>query len=397
MHVLISAVSSSRHPTGICRHAANLARCLAGRDEVSKITLLTGSEQAAYFASAFRLCERKLTVTAVHLRNGSLARNRWYRDGLPQLARRCAPDIVHLSFPVPFVRKRFFSPVVTSLHDLYPYDIPGNFGFPRVLFNRLFLRQCLRNSDAIVCGSSFTLSRLRALANSNVTSKALRIYQCVESDSSESRRPSLPNLNDGPFCLCVAQHRRNKNLSLLLRTLSELRRSGLYQDLFLVVVGADGPETARLKKLVRQFALQPHVAFVNSLPDPELLWLYQNCELLIAPSTIEGFGLPVVEALQCGARVVCSDIPAFREIALNACTYFDLRAPSPSRALGHAISVALRGPAKRLEELHRFSATKVAAQFVSLYSRLLEATRVSIDSQEPISTGQVLGYDKLAG
>jgi len=398
MHVLISAVSSSRHPTGICRHAANLARCLAARDEVSQITVLTGAEQTHYFELAFQLRDRKLTMISANVGGGSVARNRWYMEGLPKAAKQCAADIVHLSFPVPFARESFSCPVVTSLHDLYPYDIPRNFGFPRVIFNRLFLRQCLRSSDAIVCGSEFTLSRLRAIADSAVTSKALRIYQCVESNPANIRRPLLPDTGGRPFLLCVAQHRRNKNLALLIRAFAELQRpGGQHRMLCLVIVGADGPETASLKKLVRQLALRHHVAFVSSLADPELCWLYRNCELFVAPSSIEGFGLPVVEALQYGARAVCSDIPAFRETAGNACQYFDLRAPSPAASLAEAVSVALQEPPRRPEGLHRFSAKEVAAQYVSMYSRLLAGQRAGADSQPLISTDPAFSYDRLAG
>jgi glycosyltransferase involved in cell wall biosynthesis len=398
MHVLICAVSSSRHPTGICRHATNLARCLAASDEVSQITVLTGGEQARYFDSAFQLRDRKLAMTTVNLHNGSIARNYWYMDGLPKEVKVYGPDVVHLSFPAPVVRERFSCPVVTSLHDLYPYDIPANFGFPRVIFNRLFLRQCLRNSDTIVCGSDFTLNRLRAIAGSAVKSKAIRIYQSVHSDPMSICRPSLPDMGGRRFLLCVAQHRRNKNLDLLIRALADLRRLGdQHQELYLVIVGADGPETASLKKLIRQLALQPHVTLINSLADPELCWLYRNCELFVAPSCIEGFGLPVVEALQCGARVACSDIPAFREIAGDACRYFDLRAPSPAVYMAQAVSATLQERRRRPEGLHRFSAEEVAAQYVSLYSQLLAEQQGSASSQEPISTDQVPGYDRLAG
>jgi glycosyltransferase involved in cell wall biosynthesis len=212
------------------------------------------------------------------------------------------------------------------------------------------------------------------------------------------RRPALPDLVGRRFLLCVAQHRRNKNLDLLIRAVAELARTkDQHQDLFLVIVGADGPETARLKKLICQLALQTRITLINSLADPELCWLYRNCELFVAPSSIEGFGLPLVEALQCGARVTCSDIPVFREIAGDTCRYFDLRAPLPAVSLAQAVSMTLQEPRRRPEGLHRFSLKEVAAQYVSLYSQLLTEQRTSASSLEPLSTDPVMGYDRLAG
>ena len=56
----------------------------------------------------------------------------------------------------------------------------------------------------------------------------------------------------------------------------------------------------------------------------ELQWCYRKCELLLAPSSIEGFGLPVAEALLAGCRIVCSDILAFRELEGKNCHYVPL-------------------------------------------------------------------------
>ena len=73
----------------------------------------------------------------------------------------------------------------------------------------------------------------------------------------------------------------------------------------LVIVGSQGPLTKQIVSQISSLSLHNNVVMANSLPDSELLWLYQHCELFLAPSSIEGFGLPLAEALRCGARVVC--------------------------------------------------------------------------------------------
>ena len=398
MHVLICSVSSSRQPSGICRHAANLARCLAERREITRITLLLGQWQIRYFVSALALGCPKLQVVSVDLHYGALARNIWYLRRLPAVINGYAPDIIHLSFPLPFLRGSVACPVVTSLHDLYPYDMPENFGHHRAVFNRLFLRQCLRNSASIVCSSDFTLSRLRSLVPQIATGKAIRIYQSVYFKAGVSEELSVPDLHKGSFVLCVAQHRRNKNLDLLLAGFSELRqRGGRLEAMNLVIVGGPGPETAHLKHVVRQLLLQRKVVFLAAVADATLLWLYQNSELLVATSSIEGFGLPIIEALQCGTRVVCSDIPVFREIAGDAVRYFNLHSASPATELANAMVAASHDPSPEPEALDQFRSSAVAEQYLSLYSQLLATRGLHNVGEVPELLDADITYDGLPG
>lgn len=141
MHILIAALHRSTKPTGICRHAANLARSLADLAEVTQVTLVTGAWQRHYFETAFALSSPKIHMIDVAIQNRSSGRNLWFLFELPKLANQQHPDIVHLAFPLPFWRSRFHCPVVATIHDLYPYECPENFGRIRAIFNRLFLRQ----------------------------------------------------------------------------------------------------------------------------------------------------------------------------------------------------------------------------------------------------------------
>ena len=375
MHVLISAVSSARQPSGICRHAANLANILADAQEISRATLLVGCWQRRYFRDAFGLSSSKAEVIAVDLRNNPYARNVWYHFRLPEIARAYEANVVHLSFPVPIRRSAFASPVVLSLHDLYPYDAPLNFGRIRVLFNRAFLRQCLKASDAVVCSSDFTLNRLRLRTPSLASLKAMRIYQSVALDPQETRAPTNSKLRAQPFLLAVAQHRSNKNLDLLLSAFAEFRRFVARDSFQLVIVGSEGPKTYDLRSLTERLSLQQHVHFLSELTDAKLCWFYRRCELMVVPSSIEGFCFPVAEALRCGSRVLCSDIPTLREIGESRCEYFSLQQCDPP-ALAGAMNATLQKPAPEPHISDRFRADEIARQYVTLYSTLIKGGRL---------------------
>ena len=171
----------------------------------------------------------------------------------------------------------------------------------------------------------------------------------------------------------VAQHRANKNILLALKVFEELlREKTINGETLLVLVGNHGPETAAIRSLIEQRSLKTSVRLIDGVTDGELRWLYANCEFLMAPSSMEGFGLPVVEGLLCGSRVVCSDIPALREIGGDACHYFDLHAESDSSAMIAAVCDALSKPARRAKRLDRFFPENVAREYAALYLQLRE-------------------------
>jgi glycosyltransferase involved in cell wall biosynthesis len=368
MNLLITAISSATGPSGICRHAYNLVRCADSRGEMTNIILAIGNWQESYFRSSFNLESRRVSIVTINIANNAFARNMWYLRELPKLAEKIAADIVHLSFPVPIRRSVMRCPVVLSLHDLYPYDEPNNFGFPKVFFNRVFLQQCLKEADCIACVSETTNSRLKARFPRLAHRKSVVVHNCVTIGSVEQVLPVGPQCD---FVLMVAQHRANKNIPLALKVFEEiLQRKMIDQHALLLLVGNRGPETAAIRSLIEQRSLAGSVKLIDGVTDGELRWLYENCEILMVPSSMEGFGLPIVEGLFCGSRVVCSDIPAFREVGGDTCHYFDIHAEPESSAMVEAICNALKEPARPAKRLDRFLLENIAREYAALYLEL---------------------------
>jgi len=282
------------------------------------------------------------------------------------------PDLIHLTYPVPINAAQFQCAVVLTLHDLYPYEIPANFRFPRVFFNRLILRQSLRNVDAIACVSDATLTQLKHFAPEHVWQNAIRVYNCVEPASSYMAKSPLSELCGRPFLLCVAQHRRNKNILLLVRVFGSLLSQGaIHPATNLLVVGITGPETAAIRQTVAQRSLSRRVFFRNGLTDSELQWCYERCDALAVPSITEGFGLPVAEGLLAGCRVICSNIPALREVGQDRCQYFSL-GRDEEVDLADAITRSLKQPKPPAIPLPHLSAGVLAQEYVGLYRQVLE-------------------------
>lgn len=377
MHLLIASVSAATSPTGICRHAANIVRGMLALPSVQKVTMLTGNWQADYFRDAFNLHSDRLDIRGIAISNRSIARNLWYLRDLPAAARACGADVVHLAYPMPLLRSAFDAPVIVSLHDLYPFNIPQNFG-RRAWLNRAALRLCLRNVDLIACVSEETRTRARELFPAMEQEKAIVVPNSIYL-SNECGPAALPVYIRGcPFLLCVAQHRANKNLPLLLRSFGfALDRDILSADTKLVLVGREGPETPLLHRVLAQYGLKRRVLFLHGISDAFLSSLYAGCELVVAPSLTEGFGLPVAEALNAGSRVVCSDIPAFRALGAARCIFFDPEDGSGESLLA-ALQQVLKAPCNVEGRPVGLDPHQAATMYIALYSGLLDRQQMSV-------------------
>jgi glycosyltransferase involved in cell wall biosynthesis len=392
MHILIAVLHRPTKPTGVCRHAANLARCLADLSNVTRVTLVTGIWQRHYFETAFGLSSPKIHIIDVSIQNCSTARNLWYLLGLPKLVKQLKPDIVHLSFPVPFWRSLFICPVVATIHDLYSYECPENFGQVQASFIRLFLRQCINQSDGLSCVSQETLKKLQRFFPEACVSREVRVtYNSVDFRDTVPLGPEVfKGKGAVPFLLSVAQHRKNKNLHLLIQAFANLLESQkLEETTELVLVGSPGPETEHLQQQIAALQLQRNIRLLASVSDRELYWLYHNSLLYITASSTEGFCLPLAEALSLGCRAVCSDISILREVAVDDCIYFSLEG-DPIQNLEWAILEAIHMPSKNpVDQDFRFSGSTIAKQYLQFYSRVMERSQylfTAVENYAPAST-----------
>ncbi len=139
--------------------------------------------------------------------------------------------------------------------------------------------------------------------------------------SPESLRAWL-DLGEQRIVLCVAQKRPYKNLRLLIGALPSLD-----PDVVLVLPGAPTPYEQELRDYAHQLGVLERVRFPEWLSDEQLEGLYAAAEVFVLPSLIEGFGLPVLEAMLRGVPVACSNIPALVEVVGDAALTFDPHSP----------------------------------------------------------------------
>ncbi len=126
-----------------------------------------------------------------------------------------------------------------------------------------------------------------------------------------------PTVVPRPYLLHVGSNIPRKRLDVLLDVFAVVREER--PELKLVQVG--GPWPAPLAQRIDRLGIGSAVTQLLGLTRPQLAELYRGAAAVLIPSDAEGFGLPVIEALACGATVIASDLAVLREVGGNACAY----------------------------------------------------------------------------
>jgi len=140
------------------------------------------------------------------------------------------------------------------------------------------------------------------------------------------------------YLLYVGNAYPHKNLACLFAALTHLP-----SHLSLVLVSSPTPHLSRLLSSLSP-AVKKRIVLFSHLPDSSLAVLYRRASALVAPSVMEGFGLPGLESLAVGTPVIASDIPVFREVYSRRATYFSPHSPV---ALASAVKQVLARPRPR--------------------------------------------------
>jgi glycosyltransferase involved in cell wall biosynthesis len=168
-----------------------------------------------------------------------------------------------------------------------------------------------------------------------------------------------------PYALYVGDRHLYKNFSAVLEAMESPRWPG---GVGLCVAGP--PWRANEALRVERHALARRFHHAGRVSDAQLAGLYRGAACVVVPAIAEGFGLPILEAQQAGAPVVCSDIAVFREVAGPGALYFDPhRAEQFAERVAEASDTGVRARliAAGKENLARFSWDRSAAQVVDVY------------------------------
>jgi glycosyltransferase involved in cell wall biosynthesis len=268
---------------------------------------------------------------------------------------------------------------VFTIHDLifqfFPdYHLPLNRAFLGLMLPRF-----LRRADAIIAVSECTKRdaiRFYNLPPENITV----IYEGINpalhptADSNLIAQARAHYGKNQPFVFIVSTIEPRKNVIALVDALRVLRERGLPHRL--LIAGRKGWLYQDTLNHIRQTGMDTTVDLLDFVPDADLPALFAACDAFVFPSLYEGFGLPPLEAMACGAPVVCSNAASLPEVVGDAALLVN---PRDVGEIASAIERVVKDRAMRDElrargsaQAAKFSWERAARETLAVYQRVLE-------------------------
>ena len=307
-------------PGGIGRYTAELLRLLP--DQGVDVTPFTARHHRDDVARALRAHDLDGYDPVILPLPAALLYDAWHVLGTAGPARRVAPvDLLHA--PSPAVPPTGGLPLVVTVHDAAPLVMPDAFTKRGVRFHRQGFAAAAKRANLVIAVSEFCADEVTA--HTAIPRERIRVVpngvdrERATPEAIEKAR-LVYAIDDKPYVFWAGTFQPRKNVRVLLDAFSRLDPA--FYPHRLVLAGPAGwkPDDADAE-VARE--LGDRVRLLGPVHRHQLFPLFAGADLYAFPSRHEGFGIPVLEAMAQGTPVVCSDIPALREVAGEAAIFVD--------------------------------------------------------------------------
>jgi alpha-1,3-rhamnosyl/mannosyltransferase len=225
---------------------------------------------------------------------------------LPREAARERLHLVHhLNNVVPWLRNR---PSVLTIHDLRPIELPETLGRAQGAYLRARFRPSVRGASVITTPSAFVRETVIELLGADPD----RVHVVSAPLFTPAQSGSAGSSGDGRSFLYPAITNPHKNHRTLLTAFAKVVATR--DDAVLVLTGAPGSADTGVTRMIEQLGLTANVRRLGRVPPEKLEALFRESAAVAYPSTYEGFGLPLAEAMSLGCPVIAADRTALPEV-----------------------------------------------------------------------------------
>ena len=304
----------------------------------------------------------------------------WHRAGIPLPIETFTGeiDLFHATdFVLPPTRPR--TRTLLTVHDLSFVRVPSAASPPLKAYLDAVVPASVAAADHILADSEATKSDLIELYKtredkitvlySGVNPRFRRVDDC-ERRAATLRKFHLDKVN---YFLSVGTVQPRKNYSRVVEALAALREMGV--ALNYVIAGGSGWLQDELRQTIARRGMSDYVHMLGLVDDADLPALYSGARMLVMASLYEGFGLPVLEAMACGAPVITSNLSSLPEVGGSAALLVD---PGDTDAISDAILKLEKDGARRSQlieagygQAKKFSWERAGRQLKSVYADML--------------------------
>ena len=329
MHIGLDGLPLTAPKTGVGHYTFELANALASLKPSSQFEIVYPSTYPAIRLDEHNGLPLPANLKLDRARVGPLGRH-WWSAGLPQLVRRRRLDLFHgTNYDVPLWRS---CATVLTIHDLSQLLHSETHEKRSVKRAQRRLPLMARTADAIITptesvrGDVCEVLKVSPEKVFAIPEAARTCFRSLEFAETADVRRRLGIGDD--FLLTVGTLEPRKNLSVLVSAFAEVACARPKDNTQLVIAGGRGWLSGPLFEVIEKSPARDRIVLTDYLRDDDLRALYSSCRAFVYPSIHEGFGLPPLEAMACGAPVIASRIPALEETTGGAALLFDPKSPA---------------------------------------------------------------------
>jgi glycosyltransferase involved in cell wall biosynthesis len=349
-----------RGKSGVGQYIIALTRAMIPHAARHEFTLFVLEEDLPHFSFA----ATKMRISPVAERHRPPVRNiLWHQSRLPGLVKKVGADVLH----IPSYRRMLWRKpctLVTTIHDLAPFRVPGKYDAMRMLYGRVACRALARRQDRIIAVSraaSSDITRFFGVAPEGIEVIPNGLDHGRFSPGSRAAARAAVCAPAGitqPFFLYVArlEHPAKNHAGLI--DAFETFKDATGSDWKLVLAGGDWHGADVIRRLARDSRHARDIVLLGFVSNSDLPDWYRAADVFVFPSHFEGFGLPPVEAMACACPVLSSGAGALEETVGGACGSLD---PASPRQMAAQLTRAVSDP-RWLGEL-RLAGLQRASEF----------------------------------
>lgn len=212
---------------------------------------------------------------------------------------------------------------VTTIHDVQAIHFPDYFKKYELIWFNFAWQKDLDNADKVVTLTDFTNHDIQN--HYNARDNIVTIYNPVSLDITDVMEFDQPSSQYGikrnEYFYTVSSMHKHKNLITLLKMMKTIQEDNLDLPRKLVISGVGGPNKENLLNEIREMGIENNVILTAFVSSSERNSLIQNDNIFLFPSIFEGFGVPPVEALMLGSKVLTTKETSIPEVTMNRCNY----------------------------------------------------------------------------
>lgn len=300
----------------------------------------------------------------------------WHHSMLPVQRWLKGYDLVHIPSVrrIPWVKS---CPMVATVHDMAPVALAGKYDALRSFYHRQVLTRLIHRCDQIITVSHYTkrdMMRFTGYPEERIhviyNGIDHRVFYPLPREAAAEALHERYGIR-WPYIVYVSRvEHPGKNHLNLIKAFEQLKRRQP-SDYRLVFAGPDWTGAEVVKEYAHNSAYGSEISFLGSVPREDVVRLYACSELMAFPSLFEGFGLPLLEAMSCGAPVICSNTTSLGEIAQDYAVTFD---PTDPDAICEALVRVLdEDSTQRIERGKAYAATfswdRAAIDVLKVYNK----------------------------